>query len=198
MRHVSTRELFYFEFADLMTRIEYKKMTNSLRYASHRQMQFHERLAVEQYILAAIAPKTEYYQGQPAGFVYLGVDPNLAEHLKTFRLKDSSAVSLRKEKEIDNSIHRLISQSLQSYCFDKIGDTVLALRRALEGDDASEKIVSLKEELEELIKTYNSCSQQEIKIDEVIPKELQPALEFLSRSAGKTARSKAHSNKRIA
>jgi len=188
MLHLEMRELFYFAFADLMARVEYDKEANSLRYAFHRQVKFQERAAVEQYILTAIAPKTEFYKKQPARFIYLGVDSQLANHLKMFHLKNSLKTSRRKEKKLDDSIHRLINQSMQSYYFDKIGDTILSIRRALENDRSREKVISLKGELDELVKAYNLYSTQEIKIDEVIPEELQWILKFLSRSTSKTGR----------
>lgn len=170
MLHIEMQELFYFAFADLMARVEYDKEANSLRYASHRQVQFEERAAVEQYILTAIAPKTEYYKKQPACFIYLGVDSQLAKHLKKFHSKSSVTASLG--KEMDDSIHSLINQSMQRYYFDKIGDTILSIRRAHESNRSSEKVISLKGELDELVKAYNFYSNQEIKIDEVIPEEL--------------------------
>ncbi|MBN1352439.1 hypothetical protein JXJ21_23780, partial [candidate division KSB1 bacterium] len=80
------KELLYFSFSDLLVRVEYSQEANSLKYSSHRDMKFGERVIVEQYLLSNFALKTEYYNRQPALFIYLGVDKKLVKDLNLFHL----------------------------------------------------------------------------------------------------------------
>jgi hypothetical protein len=170
------KELFYFSFADLMARVEYHREANSLRYATHRKMAFNERIIVEQYLLTTFAQKTEYYKRQPALFVYLGTDAQLTKDLDTFHLKNTLRELVDKEKDVKDSISGLISQSMQNYYFEQIGDTILDARREIANVGAGladERLRRLKLKMEELVKAYNVYTNQKITIDEIIPSELK-------------------------
>lgn len=85
------KELVYFSFADLMARIEYLQTANALRYVTHREMTFDERITVERYLLTDFAMKTNYYKRHPALFVYLGTDQQLTETLEALHSKKTSS-----------------------------------------------------------------------------------------------------------
>ena len=172
----SMKELFYFSFADLMVRVEYQKEANSLRYATHRKITFGERIITEQYLLTTIALKTEYYQRQPALFIYLGIDAQLVKDLSRFHLKNNLKSLARKEKDVVASVNGLINQSMQNYYFEQIGDTILNIRREMEHDGLNllnEQLGLFKLKMEELIKAYNLYSEQKITIQQVIPSDLK-------------------------
>ncbi len=182
------KELFYFSFADLMARIEYHQNANSLRYATHRKIAFTERVIVEQYLLANFAPKTEYYQRQPAHFVYLGTDKQLMKALDTFHLQGASREL--QEKDVSDSVSSLISRSMQNYYFEQIGDTILNARRDLAHDEAgftderrgrtgfsfentNASRGKRKMKLQALVEAYNFYADQKIAMSEIIPSELK-------------------------
>jgi hypothetical protein len=182
------KELIYFSFADLMASIEYHQEANSLRYATHRKMTFTERVIVEQYLLAEFAPKTEYYKRQPAHFAYWGTDKQLTKALEAFYLKNTSREL--EEKEVNDSVSGLISQSMQNYYFEQIGDMILEARREMANVEAGfadeqrgrprfsfENVNASrgrrKVKLEELVKAYNAYTDEKITISEIIPAELK-------------------------
>jgi hypothetical protein len=168
------KELFYFSFANLLARIEYHQKANSLRYATHRKMTFEERVIVENYLLTTYAVKTEYYKRHPALFVYLGTEARLAKDLEAFQSK--SAWRELEENEVSDSVSGLISQSMQNYYFEKIGDTILNARREFgktEAGLADKQVGRHKVKLEELVKAYNVYTDQKITLDEIIPSELK-------------------------
>jgi hypothetical protein len=170
------KELFYFSFADLMARIEYHPESNSLRYATHREMSFGERVIIEQYLLTNFAVKTEYYKRQSARFAYLGPDTQLIKALNVFCLKNTSRELAEKEKDVEDSVRGLISQAMQNYYFEQIGDTILDARREIAKAGAgvsAERLGKLKRKMKELIKAYNVYTDQKITIDEIIPSELK-------------------------
>jgi hypothetical protein len=170
------KELLYFSFADLMARVEYHQEANSLRYATHRKMSHSERIVIEQYILTNIALKTEYYKRQPALFIYVGVDAQLAKELDLFHLKNTLKTLVEKEKDVKDSVHGLINQSMQNYYFEQIGDAILDVRREIKSAAAGSpdgRLDQLKIKMEELVKAYNSYTDQKITINEVIPSELK-------------------------
>lgn len=169
-------ELFYFTFADLMIRVEYNADANALRYASHRKLTQEERTLVEQYLLSTVALKTEYYKKHPALFVYLGLERQLVKELNLFHLKNTLKKLADKEKDVDASVEGLISQSMQNYYFEQIGDAIISLRREVEQGRDHRTIAPLRDKMEELVKAYNLYSNQNITIKEVIPVELQPFL----------------------
>lgn len=169
------KELLYFSFADLMARVEYHQDANSLRYSTHRKMSHGERVVVEQYILTNIGPKTDYYKRLPAMFVYIGLEAQLVKELNLFHLKNTLKTLVEKEKDVTSSVEGLISQSMQNYYFEQIGDTILAARRGVKNTAGAEEepLAPLKLKLEELIKAYNTYSEQKITIHEIVPSELK-------------------------
>lgn len=170
------KELLYFSFADLMVRVEYNKEANSLRYATHRKVTFGERVIVEQYLLTNIALKTEYYKKQPALFIYLGVDAQLVKDLNLFHLKNTLKTLVDKEKDVKESVNNLINQSMLSFYFEKIGDTILALRKAIEFGEEDRGLLEYRDKLEELVEAYNLYADEKIKVEKVLPRELQEHL----------------------
>jgi hypothetical protein len=162
-------ELFYFAFADLMTRIEYDKESNALRYASHRGMTAGERMVIEQYVLTSITAKTDYYKRQPSRFIYLGVETQLVKSLNKFYFRATP----EKEMDVTASVEGLINQSMQNYYFEQIGDAIVAMRQELSNGTAPARVVPLRRKMEELVEAYNHYTEQKISVAEVIPSELQ-------------------------
>lgn len=184
------KELFYFSFADLMARIEYHQRANSLRYATHREMTFDERVIVEHYLLTSFAVKTEYYKRPSALFYYLGADARLAKDLAALHLKNPLGAQFDKEEEVEDSVSGLISRSMQNYYFEQIGDTILEARRELANigagladercgrprfpiENMNDSRGRRKVKLKELIKAYNAYADQKITMDKIVPAELK-------------------------
>ena len=185
------KELFYFSFADLMARIEYHQEANALRYATHREMTFDERVIVEHYLLTSFAVKTEYYKRPSALFYYLGADARLTKDLAALHLKNPLGAQVEKEEEVEDSVSGLINQSMQNYYFEQIGDTILEARRELANigvgladerrggrprpsfENMNDSRGRRKLKLKELVKAYNTYTEQKIILDEIIPTELK-------------------------
>jgi len=166
-------ELFYFSFADLMVRAEYNAEANSLRYASHRKITFNERVLVEQYLLSSHAPKTDYYKKEPSFFIYLGKEPQLVKELNLFHLKSTLQTLVDKEKEVKESVHELIHQSMQNYYFEQIGDALLRMRQEVTIGVSRERALPLRHKLEELVEAYNLYADTKISVTEAIPADLR-------------------------
>ncbi|MCL4708765.1 hypothetical protein KJ068_26695 [bacterium] len=169
------KELFYFSFADLMARIEYHREANSLCYATHRKITFRERVIVERFLLNTVALLTDYYKRQPALFVCLGTDPQLAKALDKFHSENTVREPVVDEKEINDSVRSLISRSMQNYYFEQIGETILEARRCVASGKAGfadDRHGRGKVKLEELVKAYNVYTDQKITPAEIIPSEL--------------------------
>lgn len=173
------KELLYFSFADLMVRVDYNQEANSLRYASHRKITFGERVIVEQYLLTNIALKTDYYKKQPALFIYLGVDSQLVKDLNLFHLKNTLKTLVDKEKDVKASVNDLINQSMLNFYFEKIGDTILAIRKEVERNPENDSMLrEHKQRLEELVEAYNLYAEEKINVQKVLPAELKRVLGF--------------------
>ncbi len=171
-------ELFYFSFADLMVRVEYSQEANALRYASHRKMTFNERVVVEQYLLANVAQKTEYYKQPASLFVYLGVEARLAKDLNLFHLKSTLKNLVDKENDVKASVQGLISSSMQNYYSEQIGDAIIAMRQEVANGFSRERALPLRRRMEELVQAYNLHSPRQLSASQVVPVELQPYFGF--------------------
>jgi DNA primase catalytic subunit len=170
-------ELFYFSGLDLMIKVEYAKEANSLRYASHREMANDERAMTEQYIMAVVAPKTEFHRKHPSMFVYLGADHRLKERLACFQKKRRLKASHRKEKEITASIHRLINASMRTYYTEKIGELIRSARNKLKhGRQYNAELPKLRAQMTDLVKAYNVYADHQVTLNQIIPSELRPYL----------------------
>lgn len=168
------KELLYFSFSDLMVRVEYCKEANSLRYSSHRKISFGERVIIEQYLLTNFAIKTDYYKRYPALLIYLGINAKLVKELNLFHLKNTLKFLNKKDKHLQSSVRNLIEQSMSSYYFDQIGDTILEIRKVVKEPYQDEKINHYKNKLEELVDAYNTYSEKKVSFEQVLPKELLP------------------------
>ncbi len=169
------KELFYFSFADLMARIEYHRNANALRYATNRAMTFQERMLVEQHLLASFAQKTEYFERDPALFIYLGTDEELARMLEEFHAKNRPHEP--GDEEIAASVGSLISQAMERYYFERIGDALLEARRELAAEAAGDDRLQRgrrKARLQELVDAYNHYTTHKITLAEIVPAELKP------------------------
>lgn len=172
------KELLYFSFSDLLVRVEYCKESNSLKYSTHRDINFGERVVVEQYLLSNFALKTDYYKRHPALFIFLGIDKKLVKDLNLFHLKNTLKSLVSREKEVKEQVQDLINQSMSNYYFEQIGDAIIALRREINGDCRTEIIGESKEKMSELVKAYNLYSDKKIELIEIIPSELKSFIEM--------------------
>jgi len=164
------KELLYFSFSDLMVRVEYAPEANSLRYAAHREVTFGERVIVEQYLLTTVAPKTEYYKRQPAIFVYIGVDVQLKKELNLFHLKNTLKHLAGKEKEVNEKVSALINEAMTNYYFEKIGDTLLALKDSVRSRAACSLTEEERSKIMTLVSAYNTYSPRKIDAEELLTK----------------------------
>jgi len=173
------KELLYFSFADLLVKLEYSKEANSLKYASHREISFDERVVIEQYLLTNMAVKTDFYNRYPALFIYLGKDEKLVRDLNLFHLKNTLKFLAGREKEVKEKVDELINSSMSNYYFERIGDTIVELRKTLktgqETDGSEHNVMIVKEtqeKMNELIKAYNLYSNKKISMEAVVPRDL--------------------------
>jgi hypothetical protein len=177
------KELLYFSFSDLLVRVEYSKEANSLKYASHREINLSERVVIEQYLLSNIALKTDYYNRHPALFVYLGKDEKLVRDLNMFHLKNTLKFLADREKELKEKVDGLVSSSMSNYYFEQIGDTILELRKNLkqhqDGVESQDFTVidSTRVKIDKLIEAYNLHSGKKISLQNVVPMDLQEYFE---------------------
>jgi len=179
------KELLYFSFSDLLVKVEYSRDANSLKYASHREIAFDERVVIEQYLLTNIAVKTDFYNRHPALFIYLGKDEKLIRDLNLFHLKNTIKFLAGREKEVKEKVDELINNSMSNYYFEQIGDTILKLRESLkhgekQHDDQHNVLVvqETKEKMRELIKAYNLYADKKISIENVLPGDLSSYFEY--------------------
>lgn len=168
------KELLYFSFTDLMVRVEYSKDANSLRYSTHRRVTYGERVIVEQYLLTKVAVKTDYYRRHPALLIYMGINNKLVKELNLFHLKNTLKFLNDKDKEVEDSVRSLIDQSMSTYYFEQIGDTILQIRALVDKNISDSELKAYGDKLERLVEAYNAFSERKVSFEEVLPKELRP------------------------
>ncbi len=168
-------ELLYLSSLDLMIQVEYVKEANSLRYASHREMENGERVMAEQYIMLEVAPKTDYFIKNPSTFVCLGADQRLKKKLALFHQENEQRSFLRKEKEITASVNSLINVSMRNYYTEKIGELIISVRSELKaGRQYETELSNLDQQMSDLLSAYNVYADHKVTLDEIIPSELKP------------------------
>ena len=165
------KELLYFSSSDVMIQAVYSQEANSLDYYSHRKLTFGERVIVEQYLLNNIAVKTEYYKKHPSVLNYLGVNSNLVKELNQFHLKHTINVLKDKEKEVENSVKKLIDKSMSNYYFEQIGNAIVDIRQSLQEELPCKRLSELAARIESLILAYNSYSDNQVELSEIVPTE---------------------------
>lgn len=169
------KELLYFSNLKLLIKVEYSKATNSINFISHRKLTLEEKSAVEQYILSNFAPKTEYYLRSPSLLRYVGVNVELKKEMKLLRLKKILKIMAVREQDVKEKVDELINSSLSTYYFERIGDTILEVRKQMTSDHAVDNLTELKKakkNIEDLIAAYNNYTEKKISIDKVLPEDL--------------------------
>lgn len=162
-------ELFYFTAFDLMVQVEYHRWNNALRYATHRRIISEERIVLEQYLLAKVALRTDFYKKEPSLFVYLGVDSKLEkrkqEHLRGVDVSD--------EDRAQAAVTAVINAAMRDYYFARIGEALIHFRHEVNGVDSKQVIANFKREMNELVDAYNAHSIDKLKMSEIVPQELR-------------------------
>ena len=102
----------------------------------------------------------------------------LVKDLNLFHLKNTLKTLVDKEKDVKASVNSLINQSMLSFYFEKIGDTILAIRKAIEIGEEDRRLLEYRDKLEELVEAYNLYADEKIKVEKVLPRELQVHLGF--------------------
>ena len=167
-------ELFYFSGLGLMIKVEYDKKANSIRYASHREMENNERVMAEQYIMVKVVPKANYHHTHSSKFVYLGTDERLKKNLTTFHRQNDLKLLTTKEKEITETVNNLIKVSMLNYYTEKIGELIMTVRDDLKNGRLYElKLVHQRRQMMDLLDAYNIYSDHKIALSEIIPLELK-------------------------
>jgi hypothetical protein len=139
-----------------------------------------ERAIIENYILANIAIETEYYEKSPASFQYAGEDEKLQRDLKLLKLKKMLQALAVKEDRAKKEVDFLVNNSLKNYYFDRIGDTLLLMRKQLK-DSKEINLITIektKNEIKELVKAYNVYSENKITLDRAVPSDLKKLFEY--------------------
>jgi hypothetical protein len=173
-------EYYYFPSLDLLIKATYSKEANSLRYTSHRGITQEERQTVERYVLTEIGPQTDYYSRSPSILLYVGVDSSLEKELKFYRLQGPIKEILKKHTFIDEKVSHVINESLSNYYFEKLGDELLVLRKAIAENDEEAEIQKILTRVNTLLSAYNQRSGKSIALDAVLPKEVKNRLVYKS------------------
>ncbi|HDP98595.1 MAG TPA: hypothetical protein ENN22_05360 [bacterium] len=171
-------EAYYFVNLQLLVRADYNKKTNTISYQTHRKMSSDEKVMLEHYILTTFARTTQYYQTSPSTLSYLGTNIELKKDMKLLKLKKILKVMAIHDKQITEKVSELISDSMSNYYFERIGDTILEMRKKIETDQIDKllEIERAKSDIEELLKAYNNYTGKEISIEKVVPKDLMEYL----------------------
>ncbi len=173
------KELFYFSKSDLMIQVQYSNQANTIRYASHRNVSDDERQLIEKYIHTNILAGKEIEQDSVA-MDYLGIDYKLIGSLNQFHavrpLKDKENKTASgnpfehlMNKDIDKSVQNLIDTSMESYYFEKIGTTIIELRKVVEADAKAPEIKRIQADLRDLIEAYNQYATRKVDAKDLLP-----------------------------
>ena len=169
-------ELFYFPSFDLLVKIRYAKDTNSIRYATHRAITTDERKIIDRYILSDVAVKTDYYRRTPSLLLYMGVDISLEKELKFYRLHDTIKEALNQKESVDKKVQELISSSLSTYYFERVGDELLKLRKLIRKQASEDEIEGALNVVVTLLEAYNQNSEHPVELRTILPKEAMGTL----------------------
>ena len=163
-------DLLYFPSFGLVIKIRYAEETNSLRYATNREISEEERKLVESYILNEVGPKTGYYAKYPSILLYMGIERNLDKELKLYQLKDTFKDLIQTKSVIDQNVKHVIAKSLSNYYFERVGDELVKLRTFMESQQ-TDKIDESLNRIIVLLDAYNQNTGKDIEIQNILPKE---------------------------
>jgi len=178
------KELFYFSKSNVMVQVQYSYQSNALRYASHRSITEVERNVIERYFRENVATEAKNPRFAEAAIQYGGIDYKLINHLNQFQAvkpfgesdqrfaDDANPFESLINKDVETSVQDLIHTSMSNYYFEKIGNAILEVRKAIRNEADTDKLREYRRRLEELVSAYNQYSNKPVSLQEVLPKEL--------------------------
>lgn len=159
------KELFYFSNSDLMIQVQNSKTNNSLQYTSHRELTRGERELVERYLRNNFS-KSVY---NVTNLDYLGINRQLERNLSQLQInKARTQNAAPANRKAEKAVKNLIAQTMSAYYFEKIGDTLMRMKK---DPDVKKNLSQYKSELLDLISAYNIHSEQKVTLTKLLPKE---------------------------
>lgn len=165
------KELFYFSNSDVMVQVHYDDTENVLRYTSHRKISEREREIIEQYIKNHVVTEIEQKSLKETILNYGGIDSKLTYNLDQFHLERRKA---DKEKEeatnsaADSAVKDLISNSMENYYFEKIGETLIKIHKIEDTAESGKAKEAYHLDLLELVQAYNMYSNKKVDIQDLL------------------------------
>ena len=163
-------KLYYFAPLALMLRIWHNSDHNSIHFSSHRLLSEKEIRRVEQYIMDKVLPSLDHPM-MTRDLIYKGQDESLREELRFYRLQGTIREVISKKQIVDDQVRDLINRSLSNYYFEKLGEKLICLRRALNQNARDHHIDQLIKDVQILLEAYNVNSGQRLELDQILPRE---------------------------
>jgi hypothetical protein len=165
-------ELYYLQNLDLLIKVMMDEDEGYVRFYTHRHITESETSEVEHFIHYQIGFEVPNHSGAPEFLRYAGLDSTLASELRFHRLQGTIKNVLNKKQDIDIKVHTLIETSLSTYYFERLGDELVKLRKALNAQESKETLHILLQNIKILLDAYNSNSGQNLELSQVVPEHL--------------------------
>ncbi len=165
-------ELYYLQNLDLLIKVMVDEHEGHIRFYTHRHITESETVEVEHFIHHQIGYGVPNYSGALELLRYAGMDSALASELRFHRLQGTIKNVLNKKQDIDIKVRKLIETSSSTYYFERLGDELVKLRKALNAQAPKATLKMLLNNIRILLHAYNSNSGQNLELSQVVPEHL--------------------------
>lgn len=170
------KDIYYFSSIDLLVRICQSQGKRIIHFTTHRPAVESELQTVE----AFIAKKFDLCQANSSEddeavyLLYLGVEQGLQNENRYQHLQSTINKVVNKKQIIDQQVEDLINQSLSNYYFEKLGEKLIVLRRAINQNATAHHIEKMIGEIRLLLDAYNYHAGQDLSLSQILPREALP------------------------
>ncbi len=168
------RELIYFSEYRLLIEVVYNHDLNMLRYETHRKPTPEEKKFVEIFLISKFAQDTDYFNETDSHLVFSGINPLLKMKLSQMEYESYLKASNSHGVDLKTQVSELVNSSLKNFYFERLGDSILELRKKVKKGNGEKEIIveKLKHNILELIEAYNKYSDTKVTVDKAVPRDL--------------------------
>ncbi|MBN1540941.1 hypothetical protein JW992_02265 [candidate division KSB1 bacterium] len=167
------KNIYYFSSLDLVVRICQSQGKRIIHFTTHRRAEKEELRQVETFIVKQfdLQKSPSSVDDETVYLLYLGVEESLPPTNSYQMLQGTIKDVISKRQIIDQQVKHLIDTSLSTYYFEKLGEKLITLRRAMHQRAGNQHIEKIIQEIRLLLDAYNLHAGQNMTLDQILPRE---------------------------
>ena len=167
------KNVYYFSSLDLLVQIRESQGKRIIHFTTHRPASEEELQQIETFIANKfdLCKEGSDEDCESVYLLYLGVEESLQQENHYQILQGTIQEVVNKKQIIDRKVKQLIDESLSTWYFEKLGEKLISLRRAINQTANPQHIQQMISEISLLLDAYNLHAGQDLRLAQILPQE---------------------------